>query len=61
MRAATETARRWTRPYTSVQWAWVRALGIEPSRTWAEGGCRAARRHRGLGRLMRQRHGVRGL
>ena len=58
---ARSIAASWTRPYTSVQWAWVRALGIEPSRTWAEVGYRAAHRHRGLGRLMRQRHGVRGL
>lgn len=29
-------AARWHRPYTSVQWAWVRALGIEPSSVWRD-------------------------
>lgn len=56
-----DTARKWTRPYTSMQWAWVRALGIEPSEEWGDGARRVRRRHRGLGRLMKQRHGVRGL
>ena len=27
-------AGKWRRPYSSVQWAWVRALGLEPSRKW---------------------------
>lgn len=59
---ARSIAASWTRPYTSVQWAWVRALGVGPSTRWAdEGGHQATRHHRGLGRLMRQRHGVRGL
>lgn len=59
---ARSIAASWTRPYTSVQWAWVRALGVEPSDRWeGGGGHRAVRHHRGLGRLMRQRHGVRGL
>ena len=58
---ARKLARAWTRPYTSVQWAWVRALGVEPSDSWGDGGHHALRRHRGLHRLMRQRHGVRGL
>lgn len=59
--SAFDTASSWTRPYTSVQWAWVRALGVEPSREWGTGKHSTRRRHRGLGRLMRQRHGVRGL
>lgn len=56
-------ARRWRRPYTSVQRAWVDALGIEPSREWAEGSARVRRRVRARDarEAMRQRHGVRGL
>lgn len=58
-----EAAASWTRPYSSVQWAWVRALGVEPSRQWKDGGASKRRRHRGrdLREAMRQRHGVRGL
>lgn|GEM_PF-6660724 len=60
---AARVARTWRRPYTSVQWAWVRALGVEPSREWADGGHARGRadRHRGWRRAMRQRYGVRGL
>jgi len=58
-----ETARKWTRPYTSVQWAWVRALGLEPSDEWEHGQSRKRRHHRkrDIAKAMRQRHGVRGL
>ena len=59
-----ETARRWTRPYSSVQWAWVRALGLDPSEEWGDGESRARRRRprkRDVLKAMRQRHGVRGL
>lgn len=34
---ARATARRWKRPYTSVEWAWVIALGVEPSADWRSG------------------------
>lgn len=54
----------WKRPYTSVQWAWVRALGIEPSAVWADGTAAARRggpRRSDLREAMRQRVGVRGL
>lgn len=59
----TRTARSWTRPYTSVQWAWVRALGVEPSASWRDGELTKRRRHGSaeLREAMRQRHGVRGL
>lgn len=60
---ARETAASWTRPYTSVQAAWVRALGVEPSGRWDEGGHRSRHRpgDRDIRDAMRQRHGVRGL
>lgn len=60
----TVTARGWARPYTSMQWAWVRALGVDPSTRWVDGGtaARARRpRRRDMREAMRQRHGVRGL
>ena len=60
----TATATGWARPYTSVQWAWVRALGVEPSAKWAGQPDRARSRHprrRDMDRARRQRHGVRGL
>ena len=57
-------AASWKRPYTSVQWAWVRALGVEPSNEWTDRGS-CVRRHdpkkRDLRDAMRQRVGVRGL
>ena len=61
---ARETAAGWPRPYSSVQWAWVRALGVPPSETWADGQARAKRRKptkRELRDAMGQRYGVRGL
>lgn len=57
-------AAAWKRPYTSVQWAWVRALDVEPSAEWADGESRARRsgpKRRELHEAMRQRVGVRGL
>ena len=60
---ARSIAASWARPYTSVQRAWVDALGVPPAReTWVDGR-RAPHpgRHRGARRLMRQRFGVRGL
>ena len=58
-----ETARSWKRPYSSVQWAWVKALGLTPSETWEDGRTSKRRHHRkrDLANAMRQRHGVRGL
>ena len=63
---ARSIAASWARPYTSVQWAWVRALGVDPAsedRGEGRAGGRVPHpgRHRGARRLMRQRHGVRGL
>lgn len=59
---ARSTARSWTRPYSSVQAAWVMALGIQPSEVWVDRGEHPRRhRYRGAPRLMAQRHGVRGL
>lgn len=40
---AIATARRWKRPYTSVERAWVDALGLEPSASWRPVDSRAAR------------------
>ena len=60
---ARSIAASWARPYTSVQRARVDALGVPPAReTWVDER-RVPRpdRHRGARRLMRQRHGVRGL
>ena len=57
-------AASWKRPYTSVQWAWVRALGVEPSEEWSDGDSRARKRgprKREMREAMRQRVGVRGL
>ena len=42
---AMAAAAAWKRPYTSVQWAWVRALGVYPSRSWEQPA--PARRKRG--------------
>lgn len=65
MRSLLRKAGAWERPYTSVQWAWVRALGLEPSGAWRERGRVLPRHDRmrdaGLQEAMRQRHGVRGL
>lgn len=62
MRDAVEQARRWTRPYTSMQRAWVDALGLAPSRMWGRGRVdHPDLRHRGARGAMRQDHGVRGL
>ena len=47
------TAAGWTRPYTSMQWAWVRALGVEPSVTWRDERPRVKRRGTG-GRELRE-------
>ena len=61
---ARETAARWPRPYSSMQWAWVRALGVPPSDTWADGRAAAKRRKptkREVRDAMGQRFGVRGL
>ena len=54
-------ATRWDRPYTSMQRAWVDALGVPPSGRWGAGTAtdRAPdRRYRGARELMRQRYGV---
>jgi len=55
-------AASWARPYTSVQRAWVDALGVPPA-PWSGRGRGTPRpgRYRGAARLIRQRHGVRGL
>ena len=57
-------AASWKRPYTSVQWAWVKALGIEPSDSWSDGRSIARKGHpkrHEMREAMRQRYGVRGL
>lgn len=62
--AARRKARGWLRPYTSVQAAWVRAMGIEPRSTWTEtreGVVPCKLRKRELRETMAQRYGVRGL
>lgn len=56
------TASSWRRPYTSVQRAWVDALGVtptpyRPTPTFRD----RTDRYAGIERLMRQRHGVEGL
>lgn len=58
-----EIAQSWTRPYTSVQWAWVDALGIEPSDVWRASDPKRRRRDdsRDIREAMGQRYGVRGL
>lgn len=60
---ARSIAASWARPYTSVQRAWVDALGVPLAReTWVdERRAPHPGRYRGARRLMRQRHGVRGL
>ena len=61
---ARDTARAWTRPYSSMQWAWIRALGLAPSDRWAGCAVRAKRRKptkRELDECRRQRHGIRGV
>ena len=58
---ARQVAESWTRPYSSVQAAWVKALGVEPSATWTEGAAKRRRRRprkRELRECMEQRHGV---
>lgn len=40
---AIELAKSWKRPYSSVEWAWVNALGLEPSTVWGPGEARAKR------------------
>ena len=56
-------AASWRRPYSSVQWAWVRALNVQPSDSWDGGRLTKKRRHasREMREAMAQRHGVRGL
>ena len=60
---ARSVAAKWERPYTSVQWAWVRALGVAPAPESKDGAARKRRRHRrrDIRDAMRQRVGVRGL
>lgn len=56
-------AASWRRPYSSVQWAWVRALDVQPSDSWGGGKLTKRQRHasREMREAMAQRHGVRGL
>ena len=57
-------ASSWTRPYSSVQWAWIRALGMPPSDVWTDGRTRRRKRKPGkreIREAMGQRYGVRGL
>ena len=61
---ARSIAASWARPYTSVQWAWVRALGVDPSTRWVDAPSRTRARkprRRDMREAMDQRHGVRGL
>ena len=56
-------AASWRRPYSSVQWAWVRALDVQPSDSWCGGKLtkRQRRASREIREAMGQRFGVRGL